>query len=225
MPSNSRSSGGRYTVGMAIPFGYATLDGAITGPLGGRLPFSDSSFALSDIAFTPVQLNWSSGPWSFRFSETIIAPTGAYSTSDGDLVNLGRNYWSFDTVGAVTWFNPESGTEVSASAGLMINTENPATNYKTGNEFHLDATFNQFVAPDLAIGLRGYYYKQLTADSGAGATLGAFKSSSYGIGPGFVWIPEAAGGGLTILGKWMHDLGAKNRFEADYITLTAAWTF
>ena len=217
--------GGSYTVGMAIPFGYAALDGALTGPLGGRLPFSDDSFALSDIAITPIQLNWNSGLWSFKLSETIVAPTGAYSTSDTDLVNLGRNYWSFDTVGAFTWFNPESGTEVSASAGIMVNTENSATNYKTGNEFHLDAVFNQFLSPGLSIGLRGYYYKQLTADSGAGATLGTYKSSSYGFGPGFVWIPENAGGGLTILGKWMHDFGAENRFKADYITLTAAWSF
>ncbi|WP_170424975.1 SphA family protein [Ruegeria arenilitoris] len=217
--------GGLYTIAMAVPFGYASLDGALTGPLGGQIPFSDDSLALSDIAFTPIQLNWNSGPWSFRFAETIIAPTGAYSTADADLVNLGRNYWSFDTVGAVTWFNPETGTEFSAAAGIMINTENSATDYKTGNEFHLDAVYNQFLSPELAVGLRGYYYQQLTADSGSGATLGAFKSSSYGIGPGFVWIPESAGGGLTILGKWMHDFGAENRFEADYVTLTAAWTF
>lgn len=217
--------GGRYTIGTAIPFGYATLDGALTGPLGGQLPFSDDSLALSDIAFTPIMLSWNLGPWSFRFSETIVAPTGAYSTSDSDIVNLGRNYWSFDTVGATTWFNPESGTELSVSAGIMVNTENPATNYKTGNEFHLDAVANQFVSPGFAIGLRGYIYEQLTPDSGSGATLGDYKSSSYGIGPGFVWIPESAGGGLTVLGKWMHDIEATNRFEADYITLTAAWTF
>jgi hypothetical protein len=217
--------GGRYTIGIAVPFGYATLDGALTGPLGGQIAFSDDSFALSDIAITPIQLNWNSGPWSFKFSETIIAPTGSYSTSDNDLVDLGRNYWSFDTVGAVTWFNPESGMEFSTAAGIMINTENSDTDYDTGNEFHLDATFNQFLSPNFALGLRGYYYKQLTGDSGAGATLGSYKSSSYGIGPGFVWTPDAAGGGLTLLGKWMHDLDAKNRFEADYFTLTAAWTF
>lgn len=217
--------GGRFTIGMAIPFGYAALDGALTGPLGGRLPFSDDSFALSDIAFTPIQLNWNMGAWSFKFSETLIAPTGAYSTVDSDLVNLGRNYWSLDTVGAVTWFNPDTGREFSAAAGIMVNTENSATNYKTGNEFHLDAAFNQFLSPGFAIGLRGYYYQQLTADSGTGAALGAYKSSSYAIGPGFVWIPENVGGGLTVLGKWMHDIDAKNRFEADYVTLTAAWSF
>lgn len=217
--------GGSYTIGAAVPFGYAALDGALTGPLGGRLPFSDDSFALSDIAFTPVQLNWSAGPWSFRLSETIVAPTGAYNTSDGSLVDLGRNYWSFDTIGGATWFNPDSGTEVSAAAGLMINTENQATDYRTGTEFHVDAVANQFLSPGFAIGLRGYYYQQLTADSGSGATLGSFKSSSFGLGPGFVWIPEFAGGRLSVFGKWMHDFGSENRFDSDYFTLTGAWKF
>ena len=105
--------GGRYTMGAAIPFGHAALDGALDGPLGGSIGFSDDSFDLSDIALIPVQLSWSSGLWSFKLWESIVAPTGGYDTSGANLANLGRNYWSFDTVGAVTWFNPESGTEVS----------------------------------------------------------------------------------------------------------------
>ena len=217
--------GGRYTIGVAVPFGNADLDGALTGPFGGRLPFSDSSFDLSDIAFIPFQMNWSSGRWSFKLSESIIAPTGGYDSSGSDLANLGRNYWSFDTVGAVTWFNPDSGTEASIAPGVMINTENSATNYKTGTEFHVDFVANQFLSPTLALGLRGYYYKQLSGDSGSGATLGDFKSESFGIGPGFVWIPESGGGKFTVLGKWMHDFSAENRFNSDYVTLTGAWQF
>jgi hypothetical protein len=158
--------GGRYTMGVAIPFGRAALDGALVGPLGGSIGFSDDSFDLSDIALIPVQLSWSSGLWSFKLWESIVAPTGGYDTSGSDLANLGRNYWSFDTMGAVTWFNPESGTEVSVAPGVMVNTENSATDYKTGTEFHVDFVANQFVSESLAVGLRGYYYKQLTGDSG-----------------------------------------------------------
>ena len=217
--------GGRYTMGVAIPFGEASLDGRLVGPLGGSIGFSDDSFDLSDIAFIPFQMNWSSGLWSFKLSESIVAPTGGYDTSGSDLANLGRNYWSFDTVGAVTWFNPESGTEVSIAPGVMINTENTATDYKTGTEFHLDFVANQFVSESIAVGLRGYYYKQLTGDSGSGATLGDFKSESFAVGPGFVWIPKSGGGRFTVLGKWMHDFSAENRFESDYFTLTGAWKF
>ena len=29
----------------------------------------------------------------------------------------------------------------------------------------------------------------------------------------------------NVLGKWMHDFDAENRFESDYFTLTGAWSF
>jgi len=217
--------GGRYTMGVAIPFGHAALDGELVGPLGGSIGFSDDSFDLSDIAFIPFQLSWSSDPWSFKLWHSIVAPTGGYDTSGTDLANLGRNHWSFDTVAAVTWFNPDSGTEMSVAPGVMVNTENSATDYRTGTEFHVDFVANQFVSETFALGLRGYYYEQLTGDSGSGAVLGDFKSESFGVGPGFVWLPKAGGGRLTVLGKWMHDFSAENRLESDYFTLTGAWQF
>ncbi len=142
-----------------------------------------------------------------------------------DLVNLGRNYWSFDTVGALTWFDSKRNTEVSFAPGVMVNTSNSDTDYRTGTEFHVDFTVNQFLSPSFALGVRGYYYQQLSGDSGAGALLGDFKSDAFGAGPGIVWIPKSGGGRLTVLGKWIHDFDAKNRFESDYFTITGGWKF
>ena len=215
--------GGTYTVGFAVPFGYANLDAQATFPILGVRGVSDDSFDLSDMVFTPVQLNWKDGAVSFKLAENIIAPTGGYDT--GDVVNLGRNYWSFDTIAAVTWFHEKTGTAVDLAPGIMVNTENNKTNYKTGTEFHLDFAVNQFFSESFAVGIIGYWYQQLSGDSGSGAVLGDFKSEAFGIGPGFVWIPKSAGGGLTVLGKWIHDFHAKNRFDSDYFTLTAAWKF
>lgn len=215
--------GGTYTMGIAVPFGNANLDARLTGPLGNFRDASVDSFNLSDIAFTPLQLNWDMGSFHFKFAEVIVAPTGAYDINDA--LNLGRNYWSFDTVGGITWFNAPTGTAVSIAPGIMFNTENDETNYKTGTEFHLDFTVNQFLSETISVGIRGYYYKQLTGDSGSGAVLGDFKSESFGIGPGVVWIPKFAGGALTVLGKWMPDWHVENRFDSDYFTLTAAWKF
>jgi hypothetical protein len=141
------------------------------------------------------------------------------------VVNTGRNYWSFDTVAAATWFNQNTGTEFSVAPGIMVNTKNNATEYQTGAEFHVDFTANQFLSPAFAIGIRGYYYRQVTGDSGRGAILGDFQSESFGIGPGFLWIPKFARGRLSILGKWIPDVYARNRFKSDYGTLIVAWTF
>jgi hypothetical protein len=203
--------------------GYASLDAEIVGPGGGRIGISEDSFNLSDIAFVPLQLNWNAGNFHFKLAEAIIAPTGDYDLDNA--INLGRNYWSFDTAGAVTWFNPGSGTEVSVAPGIMFNTENNKTDYQTGTEFLVDFTINQFLSETFAVGLKGYYYKQVSGDSGSGATLGNFKSESVGLGPGFFWTPKSAGGRLMVMGKWLHDFDATNRFESEYGTLTVAWKF
>ncbi len=60
---------------------------------------------------------------------------------------------------------------------------------------------------------------------GSGARLGDFQGESFGLGPGFIWFPAFAKGKLAVLGKWIHDFDATNRFESDYATLTVAWTF
>ena len=215
--------GGTYTMGIAIPFGYANLDTRVIGPRGNSSDVSADSTNLSDIAITPIQLNWNRGSFSFKLSEVIVAPTGAYDIND--TVNLGRNYWSFDTVGGMTWFNAPTGTEISIAPGIMANTKNNKTDYRTGTEFHIDFTANQFLSKTFSAGIKGYYYKQITGDSGSGAVLGDFKSESFSIGPGIVWTPKFAGGALTILGKWMHDFHAEHRFKSDYITFSVAWKF
>lgn len=211
------------TVGGAIPFGYAGLEATLTGPRGGAVNVDGDTFNIGDIALIPLQLNWDVGDFSFRFAELIYAPTGAYDANKA--VNLGLNRWGFDTTFAATYLNLETGTEVSVAPGILFNTTNKDTNYRTGTEFHLDFTVNQFLSETFALGLRGYYYKQISGDSGAGARLGEFKGEAFGIGPGAVWIPEIAGGNLTVMAKWIHDLSASNRFGSDYGTVIIAWTF
>ncbi len=212
-----------YTVGVAVPFGYAELTADIVGPLGGTRSASANTFDIADIAVTPFAVNWSMGNLHFRLAEVIIAPTGAYD--DDKVVNIGRNYWAFDTVGAVTYFDPQMGIEFSAAPGIMFNTRNDATDYKTGTEFHLDFTANKFFAPNFTLGLRGYYYKQVTGDEGSGARLGSFKSEAFGLGPGLFWQPQFAGGKLSIVGKYMWDITATNRFDSEYGTIGVAWQF
>jgi len=215
--------GATYTVGAAIPFGYAELEATITTTGGGSFFAERDSFNIADIALVPLELTWTIDNFSIQLGEAIYAPTGAYDVDE--VVNLGLNHWGFDTTLAATYLNPKTGTEVSIAPGVIYNTENDETNYQTGTEFHLDLTANQFLSETFAIGVRGYYYKQLTGDSGSGARLGDFKGESFGLGPGFIWFPEFAEGKLAVLGKWIHDFDATNRFESDYGTLTVAWTF
>ena len=48
---------------------------------------------------------------------------------------------------------------------------------------HLDLAVSKFLTPQIQIGAVGYLYQQVKGDSGAGATLGPFKSRIAGVGP------------------------------------------
>jgi len=171
----------------------------------------DSETGLGDILLLPAAFYWNDGNWYFNLYESIVAPTGKYDVNDN--VNIGRNYWSFDTVFAVTNLNTKTGRDFSLVAGYMINTENGATDYETGHELHLDGTFNQFFSEGFAFGLHGYYHKQVTG--GSGAILGDFKGKSYGIGPSFLWMPKSGSGKFSVTGTWLHDLNATDRLEGE----------
>lgn len=214
--------GGKLQLGVAVPVGYvATKAGIETTEVGSR-SVSDHNFNIGD-SIVSGALYWQSGDFHFKLNQYIIVPTGDYST--GNLANIGRNYWAFDTSCALTWLSMKTGTEITIMPGIMFNTENNATDYKTGNEFHVDYMLNQFLAKNFALGAQGYYYKQVTGDSGSGARLGDFKGESYGFGPALLWQPGFDHGRLSLIGKWIFDSHHENRMKADYGQLVMARTF
>ncbi len=215
--------GATYNVGAAVPFGSVDLQATLTGPMGSPFNVEADTFNIGDLGVSPLLMQWSFDNMHIELAETIFFPTGDYDVDEA--ANIGHNYWAFDTSGSFTWLNPEAGFEVSAQAGIMVNLENEDTDYKTGKEFHLDVSINRFLAKSFAIGLRGYYYRQITGDSGSGAVLGDFKGESYGFGPGFFWQPNFAQGKLSIVGHWMRDITATNRLELDHASIGLAYSF
>ncbi len=101
--------GATYTVGAAIPFGYAELEATITTAGGGSFAAERDSFNIADIALVPLELTWTIDNFSIQLGEAIYAPTGAYDVDE--VVNLGLNHWGFDTTLAVTYLNPETGID------------------------------------------------------------------------------------------------------------------
>ena len=106
--------------------------------------------------------------------------------------------------------------------GHIYNTENRDTDYQTGQELHLDVALNQFLSETFAVGLHGFYLKQITGDSGRGARLGDFKAEVAGIGPALFWSTEIAGQNVSLIGKWLHEFDADNRLEGDHVFLSFA---
>ncbi len=216
--------GARFQISAALPIGYAELKAEVAGPLGNTTRVSRSDFNVGDMIFYPATFYWNPGKnFYLKLGEMIVAPTGHYNVNQP--VNVGRNYWGFDTQLGLTYFNPKVGTEISLLSGILFNTPNNATQYKTGNEVHLDFMLNQFLSPHFALGFQGDYYHQVSGDSGAGAKLGEFRGESVGIGPAVLWSPAASKGKLSIIAKWLFDVENSNRLRANYGQLTIAYKF
>ena len=70
------------------------------------------------------------------------------------------------------------------------------------------------------LGLTGYYYQQVTGDSGAGAILGDFKGRATALGALFTY--SFALGKIPVSTQWtyFHEFDVENRLEGDAGLLT-----
>jgi hypothetical protein len=84
---------------------------------------------------------------------------------------------------------------------------------------------NQFLSESWALGIHGFYLKQLTGDSGSGAVLGDFKAEAAGIGPAILWIAKVAGQDVSFIAKWLHEYHAERRIEGDHVFISFALSF
>jgi hypothetical protein len=189
----------------------ATVAGAL-GPIGFAVErnVSQSLDAWGDLFVQPT-LRWNQGVHNYMVYGMANLPVGAYDASR--LVNLGLGHWSIDGGAGYTYLDPKSGNEFSVVTGLTYNFINPALQYRNGVDWHLDWGASHFISKQMHIGLVGYAYQQLTADSGSGATLGDFKSRVFGIGPqiGFLFPVGTMQGYLNL--KVYKEFEAEHRPE------------
>jgi hypothetical protein len=116
-----------------------------------------------------------------------------------------------------------TGNEFSVAGGLTYSSMNHDLQYQNGIDFHLDWGASHFLSKNLQIGMAGYYFQQLTGDSGSGAKLGDFKERVLGIGPqvGFLFpVGKEHQGYLNL--KAYRDFAAENRPEGYTAWVTLA---
>jgi len=211
--------GAQFAAGVFVPLVDLDIDADLS--IGGMTVRSrDSASGLGDVALIPFALYWTKDNLHMSFAEFVVTPTGDYSTSNA--INNGLNYWSFDTNFALTYLNPETARDFSFNIGHIYNTENSDTNYQTGQELHLDIAFNQFFSETFAVGIHAFYLKQITGDSGRGATLGDFEAEAAGIGPALLWTTKIGDQDVSFIAKWLHEFDAENRLEGDHAFLSFA---
>jgi hypothetical protein len=215
--------GGRYALGAFIPTVVNIDSDTDITVAGSPVTFQEEVTRFGDVAFVPGVLYWKKDNFHFSVAEYIVAPTGDYDKDN--LVNTSLNYWTFDTNFAATYLDLEKGQDYSINIGYNYNTENSDTDYQTGQEIHLDYMVNQFLSESFAVGVHGFYLKQITGDSGKGAILGSYKSDAAGIGPALLWSPKKFNGSISFIAKWLHEFHAENRLEGDHIFLSLVASF
>ena len=216
--------GARYSVAAFLPYTWLDIS-ATTAALGGQR-IDNHVDGVGDLTIVPVMLAWKLGDWQYDFLMPIYAPTGSYEL--GRLGNTGLNYWTVDPIVGAAYNNTKSGFNAAAHIGYAMNTENAATNYRSGNLLHIDAAIQQIVplgSGFFNFGAEAWYFDQLTCDSGAGATLGCFKGRTAGIGPVLGYIQPLGEQKLIFELKWLPELETNNRFSGDYLWLKMVYKF
>ena len=226
--------GGRFGAVVSVPIVLdAQVSGELVAPFQGEA--SGSRSGISDLTLTSF-LNWSLGNSHLSAGLSVYVPVGAYD--EDRIINLGRNYWSSDPIATYTWLHPERGHEISVTTGIMFNTTNDATNYSSGTEWHLDFMLSQHFSKRLALGLEGSVLRGVTDDEGplldranvvlptlGLQPLGGFHAQYFGLGPAVVVSPTVLGKDLNLIAKYLFDVTHENRFDSDYLMVSAALKF
>jgi len=189
----------------------ATIDATLTGPMGRTISGSrsDAITAFGDM-LPQATLKWNKGVNNFLTYLTGDIPVGSYDVNR--LANTGLGHGAIDGGGGYTFFDPRRGNEASITLGFTYNFKNDAANYQNGVDLHLDWGASHFFSNHVQLGLVGYFYNQISPDTGAGATLGSFESRVAGIGPqiGYAFpIGNGAQGYINV--KGYKEFAAQNR--------------
>lgn len=205
-------AGGRVGLSLTAPYGRVDVDGRI-----GPIALSDRTTAFGDPSVTAF-LGWRHDNLHWQLGATGFLPVGGYKK--GALANVAKNRLAVDVFGTMSWIDPALGLDVSNVVGVTFNAENRATNYRTGTEFHWEWSVTKKFENGLSVGPAGYYYRQLTDDTGSGAVLGGFRGETLAVA-GVLGFDFVAGGiPVSTKLRYFHEVKTKNRLKGNAVFLS-----
>jgi hypothetical protein len=179
--------------GGELAIGVTAAAGPSSAELNGVLSIGADTFAAtrqvsvsgSVVGFADVdpiaQLFWNSGVNNWMTYLTGDVPVGTYNASN--LANVGIGHGAIDGGAGYTYLDTKRGHEFSLVTGFTYNLIDPSTSYQNGVDWHVDWGLSQYLTKQLFVGAVGYFYDQISADSGSGDHVGPFESRVIGIGP------------------------------------------
>jgi len=199
--------GAQWAVQVIAPFVDQSVD------LGG----TRNGIGQGDIDVDPFLLGWHGEKWQAIAAMDTLLPTGYYDKNDAR-VSIGANYFSFEPIIAFT-FMPGSGWETSAKLMYNTKTTNGATDYHSGDEFHMDYVVGKHVGP-WSLGGSGYFLEQLTNDTIDGQVVTAVpgfwdsgrKGQVFAAGPSVNYTNKQH---MEFIFQYQHEMLVRNRFGGD----------
>ncbi|MBK5052285.1 transporter [Burkholderia sp. R-70006] len=203
--------GGRVGAYAVLPVEIVSLDAA-------GAAFNHTG--IGDAAVAPLLLAWGAGSLRTAGALEISVPTGQYDPNSA--LNLGHNYYSFRPVFTVTWL-PTSALEFSGKVTYTFNTSNPATDYHSGQLFHIDYSESYAVTPKLRVGVNGYYVQQTTDDRQDGQSVDGdgFRGRVIGVGPAVRYQFAKC----SVEARWVKEFEVRNRPDGNALWIKAEFAF
>ena len=212
--------GGTLTFTLTGLFGYNRQSGTVQLQPSGFYAARGESLTSGGDLYPQVLIAWSKGNHSWMTYLTGDVPCGSYNPDR--YAEIGLGHWAADLGGAYTYSSEESGLEFSATLGFTYNWMNRDTQYQSGIDAHLDLGASKTLSGGTTVGLVGYVYHQLTADSGPGAVWGPFYSSAAAIGAQVGRAFTVGGTPVDVNLRGYYDLRADHRVQSYTVYLVAS---
>lgn len=144
--------------------------------------------------------------WHWWYGLDVYTP--AFGYQKGDVINIGQHNFATVPVAAFTYLPRHGRAELSSRFQYIVNSRDPATDYRSGNEFTWEYVGMINVTKKLAVGANGYLYQQATDDSQNGlAVSSGNRGRDFAIGPEIRYHL----GHVVLIAKYQRDTLVRNR--------------
>lgn len=213
---------GQLWLGVTFSAGRADTSvwGVLTGPKGNAFSAanSDSAGGISDL-YPMASLKWQRGSHNAMAYVTASVPAGTYDPNR--LAGVGLGHWAVDWGGGYTYM-PESPFELSVTAGITCNFTNPQTQYRSGMDAHVDVGTSWSFGDAFYVGAVGYFFNQISPDTGGPSMLGGFQSRVAGVGPQVGWSLQLGRLATEFSVRGYKEFAAQNRPEGWNVYFTVS---
>ncbi|WP_419657781.1 hypothetical protein Dvar_68850 [Desulfosarcina variabilis str. Montpellier] len=207
--------GADYGLDFFIPFVYSDLEVVPAG-------IDENTFGLGDMFIDPLVLGWHGKQWDAFLAAGAYMPTGEHD----EPTSPGKGYWTFmEQVGGTVYFDTARTLTAAARVRFEQSTKDDDTDTTAGDEmifeYGLGKDFSLSQNLLATIGVAGYSYYQLTADSGPEAA--DTKFSGHGVGPEIqltIFKPF-----INLTFRYEFEYGVENQTEGDNATFAITGSF